>query len=139
MIIDKKRMICYIKNSILFKAFRNFYTAKGAYSMTQTKKRIIIITASAIVLSFLLISSIFSALQFSTFNSFSSFPAFFRVISGSEDVIEVDGCNIMMCSPTNSVEKLTAYLKALSVTRKMIWAAGSALPKTAKKFSLQSA
>lgn len=85
--------------------------------MVKTKKRIIIITASAIVLSFLLISSIFSALQFSTFNSFSSFPAFFRVISGSEDVIEVDDGNIMMCSPTNSVEKLTAYLKANGVER----------------------
>lgn len=85
--------------------------------MTKTKKRIIIITVSAIVLAVLLISSIFSALKFNTFNCFSSFPAFFQIISGSDNVTEIDNGKIMMCSPADSVEKVTDYLKNKGIER----------------------
>ena len=84
--------------------------------MIRIKKRIII-TVSAVILTVLLISSVFSAAKFNTFNCFSSFPAFFRVISGSEDMIEIDGGKIMMCSPVNSVEKLTDHLKSKGIER----------------------
>lgn len=79
--------------------------------MSKTKKRIIIIAVSA-VLSVLLISSIFSVMKFGTFNCFSSFPAFFRVACGSEDVIAVDGYRVLMCSPTDSAEKLISYMES---------------------------
>ena len=85
--------------------------------MAKTKKRIIVIVVLAIVSAVLLLSSVFSAAKFNTFNFFSSFPAFFRVISGSEDIIEIDGGKIMMCSPTDSVEKLTTYLKSKGIER----------------------
>lgn len=106
--------------------------------MTKIGKRIIIIAIPVAVSAVLLLSSVFSAAKFNTFNCFSSFPAFFGIISGSENVTEIDGGKIIMCPPADSVEKLADYLKekALSVTLKMIWAAGSALSKTVKKFSL---
>ena len=80
--------------------------------MSKTKKRIIIIAVSA-VLSVLLISSVFSVMKFGTFNCFSSFPAFFRVACGSEDVIAVDGYRVLMCSPTDSVEKFISYMESI--------------------------
>ena len=78
--------------------------------MTKIGKRIIIIAIPVAVSAVLLLSSVFSAAKFNTFNCFSSFPAFFGIISGSENVTEIDGGRIIMCPPADSVEKLTSYL-----------------------------
>lgn len=45
--------------------------------MTKIGKRIIIIAIPVAVSAVLLLSSVFSAAKFNTFNCFSSFPAFF--------------------------------------------------------------
>ena len=77
--------------------------------MTKIGKRIIIIAIPVAVSAVLLLSSVFSATKFNTFNCFSSFPAFFGIISGSENATEIDGGKIIMCPPADSVEKLADY------------------------------
>ena len=85
--------------------------------MTKIGKRIIIIAIPVAVSAVLLLSSVFSAAKFNTFNCFSSFPAFFGIISGSENVTEIDGGKIIMCPPADSVEKLADYLKDKGIER----------------------
>lgn len=83
--------------------FSNACKLKGVHFMTKIGKRIIIIAIPVAVAAVLLLSSVFSAAKFNTFNCFSSFPAFFGIISGSENVTEIDGGKIIMCPPADSV------------------------------------
>ena len=85
--------------------------------MTKIGKRIIIIAIPVAVSAVLPLSSVFSAAKFNTFNCFSSFPAFFEIISGSENATEIDGGKIIMCPPADSVEKLADYLKGKGIER----------------------
>ena len=56
--------------------FSNACKLKGVHFMTKIGKRIIIIAIPVAVSAVLLLSSVFSAAKFNTFNCFSSFPAF---------------------------------------------------------------
>ena len=84
--------------------------------MLNSIKPIFSIVLLAILLIIFLTSTIFSASKFNTFNFFSSFPAFFSIINGSEDIIEVEGSNILICSPINPVEKLIIYMEKIGAT-----------------------
>lgn len=97
--------------------FSNTCKLKGVHFMTKIKKRIIIIAIPVAISAVLLLSSVFSAAKFNTFNCFSSFPAFFGIISGSENATEIDGGKIIMCPPADSVEKLASYLKDKGIER----------------------
>ena len=55
--------------------FSNACKLKGVHFMTKIGKRIIIIAIPVAVSAVLLLSSVFSAAKFNTFNCFSSFPA----------------------------------------------------------------
>ena len=87
--------------------FSNACKLKGVHFMTKIGKRIIIIAIPVAVAAVLLLSSVFSAAKFNTFNCFSSFPAFF----------EIDGGKIIMCPSADSVEKLADYLKDKGIER----------------------